>query len=97
MLVKEKTFERDRSAVWGEPELWRVACVVGGRVEGFATGVLGMWRVKRAAEVREASRARGERIVFIVDAALRCGKVGGVAVSGDERRGGGRFGRGVLS
>jgi hypothetical protein len=33
--------------------------------------VLGMWRLKRAAEVTEASRASGERIVFMVDAVLK--------------------------
>lgn len=66
MFVKMKEFERVRRASYGAPVDWRVAWVVGGRVEGFARGVCGRWIVKRAAEAREARKPRVGSMGFIL-------------------------------
>lgn len=55
-----------RCASRGSPEDCRVACVVGGSVDGFTRGVVGMWRIKRAAWAVDAARARVESSNFIV-------------------------------
>jgi hypothetical protein len=57
-LAKLKELARVRMLVIGGPEEDKEAWVVEGSVEGFRRAVVGMWRVKRAAEMADASQAR---------------------------------------
>lgn len=60
-----KEFEREMRASMGSPEDCSVACVVGGRADGFTSCVVGMCSMKRAAELVEARQARVENETFI--------------------------------
>lgn len=66
MFAKLNELARVRVLVMGAPEEESEACVAEDREDGFTRGVVGMWNVKRAAVVRDASSARGaneERIL----------------------------------
>jgi hypothetical protein len=58
MLAKLKELARVRVLEMGAPEEESEAWVVEERTEGFTSGVVGIWRVKRAAETVVASQAR---------------------------------------
>jgi hypothetical protein len=77
-LAKLKELARVRMLVIGGPEEDKEAWVVEGSVEGFRRAVVGMWRVKRAAEMADASQARVANEVRILVKSWWGWEVGGV-------------------